>query len=245
MTILIDHLFIVLLFVVQPIHGAREYGRFIKRIEDGERANRIKLYRETIVLEWVALAMLAGTWIYLGRPASDLGFVSPGGTGFWISAAFVAAVSAFLLLGWRQSLSFSPEEKQKHTRSFGNLRYFMPANAEHYRYFFVTSVTAGIVEEIIYRGFVIWYLLHYMPVWAAVVVSSVAFGLGHSYQGTGGVVRVVLIGVVFGALYIFSGSIWVPIVGHFLLDALQGLTMVEILRDDDTKTAEMDSGAEC
>lgn len=237
MTVLIDHLFIVLLFVVQPVHGAREFSHFVKRIEDGKRANRIKFYRETIVLLWVALAVLAGTWIYLGRPASDLGFVSPGGLGFWISAAFVAAVSAFLVLGWRQSLSYSPEEKQKHIQSFGNLRYFMPASAEHYRYFFVTSVTAGIVEEIIYRGFVIWYLVQFMPVWAAVIVSSIAFGLGHSYQGTGGVIRVTIIGVVFGALFIFSGSIWVPIIGHFLLDALQGLTMVEILRDDGTKIA--------
>lgn len=233
----IDHAFMVLLFVVQPVHGARAYRRYIKRIEGGRRPDRIKLYRETIVLEWVALAVLAGTWVYLSRPVSDLGFVTPGGSGFWISAAFVAAISAYLLFSWRQSRSFAPEEKKKHIQSFGNLRYFLPANAEHYRYFFVTSVTAGIVEEIVYRGFVIWYLVQFMPVWAAVIVSSVAFGLGHSYQGTGGVVRVTIIGVVFGALFVFSGSIWVPIVGHFLLDALQGLTMVEILRDDGANVA--------
>lgn len=102
---LIDHAFMILFFIVQPIHGAREYDRYVKRIEDSERANRIKFYRETIVLEWVALAVLAGAWIHLGRPASDLGFISPGGTGFWISAAFVVAVSAFLVVGWRQSMS--------------------------------------------------------------------------------------------------------------------------------------------
>jgi membrane protease YdiL (CAAX protease family) len=33
-------------------------------------------------------------------------------------------------------------------------------------------------------------------------------------------------------LYIFTGSIWVPIVGHILLDALQGLSLFEILRKD-------------
>ena len=61
-----------------------------------------------------------------------------------------------------------------------------------------------------------------MPMWAVVVVSSVAFGLGHSYQGAGGMVRVTLIGLVFGALYVFTGSIWIPIVAHVILDVLQG-----------------------
>ena len=226
---MIDHLFIILLFVVQPVHGAREFSRYLKSIEDGAPADRIKLYRQTIALEWVAFAVLAVTWIYLGRPASDLGFIAPGGPGFWISAAFVAAVSVYLIWAWQKSKSFTQEEKQKNIESFGDLRHFLPASDRDYRYFFVTSITAGIVEETLYRGFVLWYLIQFVPVWAAVIVSSIAFGLGHSYQGAGGVIRVAIIGLVFGGLFVLSGSIWLPILGHFLLDALQGLSIVEIL----------------
>ena len=218
-----------MLFVVQPIHGAREFARYLKSIEDGEPADRIKLYRQTIALEWVAFAVLATTWFYLGRPTSDLGFVTPGGTGFWISAAFVVAVSAYLIFAWQKSISFTQEEKQKNIESFGDLRYFLPTSKRDYRYFFATSITAGIVEETLYRGFVLWYLMQFMPVWAAVIVSSIAFGLGHSYQGAGGIARVTIIGLVFGGLFVLSGSIWLPILGHFLLDALQGLSIVEIL----------------
>ena len=228
----VDHLFIVLLFLVQPVHGAWDFSRYLKRIEAGQSANRIKLYKQTLALEWVAFAALAIAWYLLGRPIADLGFVAPGGVGFWVGAAMVAAVSAYLLVAWRQAMQLSAEEKETHIASFGKLRHFLPQNPRDYRMFAGLSVTAGIVEETIYRGFVLWYLFTYMPVWAAVLVSAIGFGLGHSYQGAGGVARVTAIGLVFGALYIVAGSIWVPIVGHILLDALQGLSFVEIFRKE-------------
>lgn len=229
---IVDHLFIFLLFVVQPIHGAWAFNRYVKRVEAGKTPDRIKLYRETLALEWVAFAALAGTWYLLGRPPADLGFVAPGGAGFWAGSVFVAAFSAYLLLSWRQTKQLTSEDKEEHIASFGKLRHFLPQNDREYRSIALLSITAGIVEETVYRGFVLWYLFSYMPAWAAVLVSAIAFGLGHSYQGAGGIARVTAIGIVFGALYVFTGSIWVPIVGHILLDALQALSIVEIFRKD-------------
>lgn len=95
------------------------------------------------------------------------------------------------------------------------------------------SITAGIVEEIVYRGFVLWYLAQVMPLWIAVVVSSVAFGLAHSYQGATGALRTGLIGLAFGTYFVVTGSIWLPIVAHALLDLLQGAAIHELLRKED------------
>lgn len=227
---LVDHLFIFLLFVVQPIHGAISFRRYIARIEAGEAADRARLFREVLVLEWVSLAVLATAWYLLGRPAADLGFVPAGGNGFWIGVAIVAALTVFLIVSWRMSLTMSPEEKQKQKESFGNLVHFLPQSDRDLRQFIAVSITAGIVEEIIYRGFVFWYLAPLMPIWAVIAVSSVAFGLGHSYQGVGGMIRVTIIGLAFGALYVLTGSIWLPILAHAILDALQGISLVEVLR---------------
>ena len=227
---LVDHLFIFLLFVVQPIHGAISFRRYIARIEAGEAADRARLFREVLVLEWVSLAVLATAWYLLGRPAADLGFVPAGGNGFWIGVAIVAALTVFLIVSWRMSLTMSPEEKQKQKESFGNLVHFLPQSDRDLRQFIAVSITAGIVEEIIYRGFVFWYLAPLMPIWAVIAVSSVAFGLGHSYQGVGGMIRVTIIGLAFGALYVLTGSIWLPILAHAILDALQGFSLVEVLR---------------
>jgi len=44
-----------------------------------------------------------------------------------------------------------------------------------------------------------------------------------------------LIGLAFGIFYVVTGSIWLPIVAHVLLDVLQGAAIHEILRKrDDT-----------
>ena len=233
---IVDHIFMFLLFVVQPIHGAWSFNRYIAGVEAGEPADRVKLYQQTHILEWVAFAVLAATWSLLGRPIAALGFVTAGGTAFWIGLALTAVASAFLLYAWRQSKLMTADEKARQRQTFGKLEHFLPRTDRELRFVFGLSVTAGIVEETIYRGFALWYLAQLMPLWAAVVASAVVFGLGHSYQGAGGVARVAAIGVVFGAFYVLTGSIWLPILAHILLDALQGLSIAEILREDGETT---------
>ena len=125
----------------------------------------------------------------------------------------------------------SDTEKRKQKESLGFLAHFLPHTARDLRTFVGVSITAGIVEELLYRGFALWYLVQFMPLWAAVVVSSVFFGLCHSYQGASGCLRTGLAGLAFALLYVLTGSIWLPIIGHALLDALQGAAIFDLLRD--------------
>lgn len=129
----------------------------------------------------------------------------------------------------------SAQERAEQVDSLGKLVHFMPRPGREYRYFFGLSMTAGVVEEIIYRGFLLWYLAQFMPTWAAVLLSSVAFGLSHSYQGLSGGIRTGLVGLGFAVLYVISGSIWLPIIGHALLDILQGAMVVELFRKPMTR----------
>jgi len=229
----VDHVFIFLLFVVQPIHGAFSYRRYVARVEAGEPSNRVRLYAQTLVLEWVAFAVLGIAWYLLDRPVSDLGFVTTTGSGFTIGIGILVLVSAYLVFSWQAARRMTNEEKAKQKKSFGTLVYFLPQTDRDYRHFIGVSITAGIVEEILYRGFVFWYLAQMMPIWAVIIVSSIAFGLGHSYQGVAGMIRVTLIGLAFGLFYVFTGSIWLPMLAHVILDVLQGAMLLEILRPDD------------
>ena len=232
-----DHFLILMLFLVQPIHGWLSFRRLLKKIAAGEPADRPKLYRETQVVEWVFLAILLAVFFGLSRDLSTLGFVSAGGTGFWICAALLAVGSIAMILSTKSSRQLSQSERDKQRASFGDLGHFMPQDDRDLASFYRISVTAGIVEEIVFRGFVLWYLSFFMPLWPAVLVSAVVFGLGHSYQGIGGMIRVALIGLAFGALFVFSGSIWLPIVAHILVDVLQGRQLREIYRDVDEPAA--------
>jgi membrane protease YdiL (CAAX protease family) len=230
---LVDHVFILLLFVLQPIHGAFEARYYIARAKAGLPAERVRFYRQTTLLEWTFLALLAAAWYDFGRPFADLGFVMSIGPGFWIGFAVCTALTGFLLYSWRSVKNASVAEKARHAESFGNLVSFIPHTRRELHNFYAVSITAGIVEEIVYRGFVLWYLGQYMPLWVVVAVSSIAFGLAHCYQGASGAFRAGMVGLVFGILYVVTGSIWIPILAHAMLDILQGAITHEILKKDD------------
>lgn len=230
---LVDHIFIVLLFVVQPIYGYFENRRYEARDKAGEALDRIRFYRLQSAEEWAFFLALAIAWWFYGRPWADLGFSKPGGPGFWGGIGVLVLMAGFLLYSWHDLTKASESERATHREGLGSLAKYLPQTAPELRSFVGVSITAGIVEEIVYRGFVIWYLGHFMPLWAAVIVSAMVFGLAHGYQGASGVLRVSLIGLAFGVYYVVTGSIWLPILAHVLLDALQGAAIHEIFKQGD------------
>ena len=229
---LVDHIFILLLFVVQPIQGAISFRRYFARVKEGKRARRVRAYMQSLAMEWAFLAAVALAWFKLGRPFADLGFVAPGGVGFWSGVGVFVLFTGYLIYAWHSAKHASDDEKSEQEKSLGNLIHFIPRTRRHLRAFIAISITAGIVEEIVYRGFVLWYLAQFMPLWAAVIASSVAFGLGHSYQGAMGALRCGLIGLAFAIFYIVTGSIWLPIVAHAVFDILQGMMLLELFREN-------------
>ena len=90
------------------------------------------------------------------------------------------------------------------------------------RFWMVISATAGVCEELLFRSFMFYYFPLIIPgismVWV-IVISSLIFGLGHSYQGVKGVLSTALMGGLFGCFYYFTGSIVLCMVLHFLIDA--------------------------
>ncbi len=79
-------------------------------------------------------------------------------------------------------------------------------------------------EELAYRG----YLMNRVAelaggssmAWAvSLVFVSVLFGVGHMYQGVSGAVAAALGGLVYGALYLWTGrNLWAPIIAHGVFD---------------------------
>lgn len=74
----------------------------------------------------------------------------------------------------------------------------------------LVSLASGICEEILFRGVM-------LPLWG-LIASSVIFGFVHSptLKYFPYVVVSILAGFLFGYLYQYSGSLWLPIVAHIL-----------------------------
>lgn len=84
------------------------------------------------------------------------------------------------------------------------------------------ALTAGMCEEFLFRG-VLWaLLLPWIDGAAALVVTSVAFGMAHLYQGRRGMLRTGMVGAVLGGLAWASGTLWLVVVLHAVVDMVQG-----------------------
>ena len=88
----------------------------------------------------------------------------------------------------------------------------------------LVSLAAGIAEEIAFRG-VLFVLLLRLTGSAAVaaVLVSVAFGVGHSVQGRGGIAAVSGIALLLHGVTWFTGSLATAMVMHVLYDLCAGI----------------------
>jgi membrane protease YdiL (CAAX protease family) len=105
----------------------------------------------------------------------------------------------------------------------------LPRTPREFRLFSMLAVSAGITEEIFYRGYLIWYLQQFMSLSAAAVVSTLWFAAAHAYQGARAVVVITLLGGVLAGLYVWSGSLLAPIVLHAIIDLYAGVTGYRML----------------
>ncbi len=106
-----------------------------------------------------------------------------------------------------------------------------PQSANEMRLFAAVAVTAGVCEEILYRGVLLAVLTPLVGTWPAVALSTAVFGLGHTYQGVAGIGKTALVGRVMAMLTVFSGSLFVAILLHAVVDLTSGRTMAAAKRD--------------
>lgn len=115
----------------------------------------------------------------------------------------------------------SPKFLDAHLRQLGPLAFFLPQSAPERAWFAAVSVSAGICEELVFRGFLIQYFAHpplHFPAWLAVVAAAVVFGVDHGYQGVGGILTTTVLGLIFALLFILTGHLWVVMVLHATID---------------------------
>jgi membrane protease YdiL (CAAX protease family) len=223
---LVDHLLVVLIGVVYPLCFTLDwYRRLLPQLKAGEVYSRARLYRRNMIELWVLTLVVLSWWLWSGRAATAVGLGVPSGWAFWIGA--IVTIGLAIALG-RQvaTVRSSAEARAQVLKQFSGVPGLMvPRDSHERRLWMGLSLTAGLCEEVLYRGFLIWYLRMLLPGMAAVLLAAIVFGVAHRYLGWGvGVLRATIVGVVLGVAYLVTGTLWVPIALHAILDVTSGLT---------------------
>jgi membrane protease YdiL (CAAX protease family) len=105
-----------------------------------------------------------------------------------------------------------------------NMDFILPHGGAEITVWLALSVTAGICEEMIFRGYLqrqFMALTKSVP--AGILLSGVAFGAAHAYQGFRMVILIGLYGTMFGVLAYWRGSVRPGMIAHAWQDSLNGV----------------------
>jgi CAAX protease family protein len=110
--------------------------------------------------------------------------------------------------------------------------WLLPRDGREMSAFVALCLTAGICEEILFRGYLLWFLIPRTGVALALVLGSLSFGLLHAYQGARGILRTGLVGLTMALVYRLTGSLAAPMVAHALLDLAGGRLSYRLASQD-------------
>jgi uncharacterized protein len=202
----------------------------LRKVSRGEGDARTRVYRIIMAAEWLAAILVAGRWWVLARPWSTLWLLPPRGWRLLAGMLAVLAGAVLFLLQNRALACLSAEKRAALPRRLGTLIALLPHTTAEYRWFVGLSVTAGICEELLYRGFLVWALQGWVGLGWAAVVSVILFGAGHAYQGKD-VLRPTLAGAVLQGIALLTRSILPGILVHAMLDVMSGRSGYLLLRE--------------
>ena len=217
----------VVLGVVIPWRGHVRLKKLLAR-PSADTKEKLALYAATIAFQWVLCGAVAWRAIARGLTIQELGL----GTKNWSEILAWGTIGA-VLIGGLQSLNLRRIGKMEGAapdllRKLA--RHLLPVNLLEYLPYSALAITAGVCEEFIYRGFVLAALFRAaLPVWAAVVLTSLLFGLAHAYQGRAGIVSTGLFGVVLAIARLGFGTLVPVMMWHAGLDLAAGIAAPKYL----------------
>jgi membrane protease YdiL (CAAX protease family) len=211
---------LVLLVIAVPAMGALVAAR-LRSVEDTPARKRAR-YARTLLVLWTMTALAYYALQLHGQTPADVG-LRPSGNFLWYAVGpLTVAVLLSLSGAGRGDIS------QAYARA---IKPVVPNDAVDWCWFVAVAATAGICEEFLYRGYALMQIAELThSIVLGVVVSSIAFGLGHAYQGRVGMVGTAMTGAIYAALFLASGSLVPCMLAHFMQDIFGAALLARRLR---------------
>lgn len=205
-------------FFVLVVMAGWALGHKLFADQQGAAGNphRTTFYLATILYEWLLLffvvagvkdrgaSFLGKRWSSARQVLRDVGIAA----GFWIIAS---------LLLWIFGLLLRPPPIAANVS-------MLPHRGTEVVLWIALSITAGICEEMIFRGYLQGQFIALTKNGPyGIVISAIAFGAAHAYQGLRMVILISLFGAMFGILAYWRGSVRPGIIAHAWQDSFSGV----------------------
>ena len=213
------------------------YRKLKQEVANGDPQARGRVYRRALVFEWIsallALIALGFDWSKLNPKSLALEgasivqkFSPPGGLdrSAMLGVLCGLAIGTVIIIVARFRANRRGVESARPTSPFRKLlpdfNALLPVTTRERLVWAVVAISAGICEEVVFRGWLLSTLHTALGLDGTVLiaVAAVAFGLAHSYQKITGMLLTGFLGAFFCVLYVKTGSLLVPILLHIFVD---------------------------
>lgn len=190
--------------LVEPFLRTNFYRMLKKKLKVDATA-RLLYYRTQVLWEWSWVVVIIIILVLDNRSPTYIGLTLPSFIGWVILAALVLGIGTSVILLRRNPGALASMQKSLQATST-----VLPTTPSERRWFAVAAITAGICEELLYRGFLIRYIRTYfagLGLLFTCILSGLIYGLGHAYQGRKGLLQTTLNGFSFAILFFLSGNL--------------------------------------
>lgn len=224
-----DVLYLALIAVGLSIDSFVLWPRFLRRSEIEPARARVWLWSSTIVLLWTLVAAGVALWLLERRSWTELRLVAPHG---WQILGTIGLLLAVVIFYARPVAAIARARRSnKRIKLPKNVARRAPHTRAELAWWMALSVSAGICEEFICRGYLIWVLQPVLGLWLAAAASLIVFTAAHAYQGAKALVAVGFVGGLLTLIVLVFGSLVPAIAVHMLADAGEGFVAWLALRD--------------
>lgn len=178
-----------------------------------------------LIANALQMGMVAAVAVYLtyrsGQPLSSIGF---GRTRFWptIGTALAATFAMYVTLIIMAVLAAAITRPSYQTMTQPMREITGRLGLPSWGMIFLLAASAGIFEEILFRGFLLTRLRVLLGNWTAAIALGVfVFALPHAWQGWWAVMLILPVALVLSITFVLRRSLAAPMLAHFLFNFVQ------------------------
>lgn len=220
-----------------PVSGYYEIRKLKKSFAEGDKHKKINFYYQQIIWSWIPIFL-----IFIMIPLSGMNLNNIGIKWIDIYTSSISKWVVFPTIGFYLIYlsyniylifiyKYNRESRIKAAKGIiDDYKWFLPITRKEKSLWSRVSISAGITEEILYRGYFFYALAIVFPdlsIFQILFIATIIFGVGHVYLGKE-VIKSTILGLLFGIFYIVFNSI-IPVI---IIHISQDLVLRDILEEE-------------